>query len=205
MKAPGKEHWEPAMRVFWNLMKTTHCNIWLGGLCAILYAYGDANLAGDSGGKMDTHRSMSGSVYFLGNGPIEWGASTQKRVALSTSAAEATAMRLLIGSYSETAICLSHSTTGLAFLNKFSSHHWTAMLDKWGDTLAAARHATNSFREEHSVSKGYGAQTRKQHNKAIVQKALSICGKRLFHLHGDSQALRSEFNESCRSLNGSGD
>ena len=35
---------------------------------------------------------MSGSIYFLADGPIEWGANTQKRVALSTSAAEATAM-----------------------------------------------------------------------------------------------------------------
>ena len=41
---------------------------------------------------MDTHRSMSGSVYFLGDGPIEWGASMQKCVALSTSVAKATAM-----------------------------------------------------------------------------------------------------------------
>ena len=73
-------------------MKTTHYKIRLGGLCAILYAYGDANLAGDSGGNMDTHKSMSRSVYFLGDGPIEWGASMQKRVALSTPAAEATAM-----------------------------------------------------------------------------------------------------------------
>jgi hypothetical protein len=92
MKAPGKEHWEAAMRIFSYLMKTTHYKIRLGGMCAILYAYGDANLAGDCGGKSDTHRSMSGSVYFLGDGPIEWGASMQKRVALSTSAAEATAM-----------------------------------------------------------------------------------------------------------------
>jgi hypothetical protein len=92
MKAPGKEHWEAAMRIFCYLMKTTHYKIRLGGLCAILYAYGDANLAGDCGGKTDTHRSMSGSVYFLRDGPIEWGASMQKRVALFTSAAEATAM-----------------------------------------------------------------------------------------------------------------
>ena len=50
------------------------------------------NLAGDSEGKMNTHRSMSGSIYFLGHGPIEWRASMQKRAALSTSAAEATAI-----------------------------------------------------------------------------------------------------------------
>ena len=92
MKAPGKEHWEAVMRIFCYLIKTTHYKIQLGGLCAILYAYGDTNFAGDSGGKMDTHTSMSGSVYFLGDGPIEWGASMQKRVARSMSAAEATAM-----------------------------------------------------------------------------------------------------------------
>ena len=92
MKAPGKEHWEAAMRVFCYLIKTTHYKIRLGGLCAVLYAYGNAHLAGDCGRKMDTHRSMSGSVYSLGDGPIEWGASMQKRIALPTSAADGNAM-----------------------------------------------------------------------------------------------------------------
>ena len=41
---------------------------------------------------MDTHKSMSGSVCYLGDGLIEWGASMQKRIALATSAAGATAM-----------------------------------------------------------------------------------------------------------------
>lgn len=82
MKAPGKK----------NTVKTTRYRIRPGGLCAVLYAYGNANLAADSDGKTDTYKSMSGSVYFLGDGPFEWGASMQKRVALSTSAAEATAM-----------------------------------------------------------------------------------------------------------------
>jgi hypothetical protein len=39
----------------------------------------------------------------------------------------------------------------------------------------------------------------------MSQKALSICGKRLFDLYGDSQVSRSEFNEPRRSINGSGD
>ena len=79
------------------------------------------------------------------------------------------------------------------------------MLDEWGHMLAAVRHAMNSNREEHSVTKGYGAQTRRQHSKAMSQKALSICGKILFHLYGDSQVSRSEFNEYRRSINGSDD
>jgi hypothetical protein len=33
MKAPGKEHWKAAMRIFCYLMKTTHYKIRLGGLC----------------------------------------------------------------------------------------------------------------------------------------------------------------------------
>ena len=71
--------------------------------------------------------------------------------------------------------------------------------------MAAARHATSKDREEHSASKGYGAQTREQHSKAMSQKALSVFGDRLLHLHGDSQLLRSELNEFRRSLNGFGD
>jgi hypothetical protein len=77
------------------------------------------------------------------------------------------------------------------------------MLGKWEDAMAAAPHATNIDREEHSVSKGYGAQTRRQHNKAMSQKALSICGKRLLDLYDNSQESRSEFNKSRRSINGS--
>ena len=113
--------------------------------------------------------------------------------------------QLLIGSYNETVTIQSHSTSGSAFVNKFSSDHCPAMLGKWEDARAVAPHATSIDREEHSVSKGYGAQTRRQHNKAMSQKALSICGKRLLDLYGDSQVSRSEFNESRRSINGSGD
>ena len=79
------------------------------------------------------------------------------------------------------------------------------MLERWDYALAAARHAMSNDRKEHSVSKGYGAQTREQHSKAMSQKALSVCGKRLLHLHGDNQLLRSELNEFRCSLNGSGD
>ena len=79
------------------------------------------------------------------------------------------------------------------------------MLEKWGHALAAARHATNNDREEHSVTKGYGAQAREQHSKAMSQKALPVFGKRLLHLHYDSQLLRSELNKFRQSLNGSGD
>ena len=77
------------------------------------------------------------------------------------------------------------------------------MLGKWEDAMAAAPHATSTDREEHSVSKGYGAQTRRQHNKALTQKTLSICGKRLLDLYDNSQESRFEFNKSRRSINGS--
>jgi hypothetical protein len=77
------------------------------------------------------------------------------------------------------------------------------MLEKWEDAMAAAPHTTSIDREEHSVTKGYGAQTRRQHNKALTQKTLSICGKRLLDLYNNSQESRSEFNKSRRSINGS--
>ena len=79
------------------------------------------------------------------------------------------------------------------------------MLERWRFALAAAQHATSNNREKNSVTKGYGAQTREQHSKAMSQKALSVFGERLLHLHNDSQLLRSELNEFRRSLNGSGD
>jgi hypothetical protein len=78
------------------------------------------------------------------------------------------------------------------------------MLGKWEDATAAAPHATSIDREEHSVTKGYGAQTRRQHNKAMSQNSLSICGKRLLDLYDNSQGSRSEINKSRRSINGSG-
>jgi hypothetical protein len=106
----------------------------------------------------------------------------------------------LIGNYDETVSCLSHSTAGSVFLNKFSSHHCTAMLEEWGGMVAAAKHATNSNREEYSVTKGYGDQARKQRSKAMLQKALSGIGKKLIHLYDDNPSLRSVRNKLHRSL-----
>ena len=108
--------------------------------------------------------------------------------------------QLLIGSYNETVTCLSHSTSGSAFFNKFSSDHCAAMLEKWERALAAAWHATSKDREEHSVSKGYGAQTREQRSKAMLQKALSGIGKELINLYDDNPSLRSVRNKIHWSL-----
>ena len=69
------------------------------------------------------------------------------------------------------------------------------MLEKWERALAAARHVTSKDREEHSVSKGYGAQTREQRSKAMLQKALSGIGKELIHLYDDNPLLCSVRNK----------
>jgi hypothetical protein len=45
-----------------------------------LVSYSDADMAGD----IDTHRSTSGVIYFLGGNPITWQLTKQKVVVLST-------------------------------------------------------------------------------------------------------------------------
>ena len=79
------------------------------------------------------------------------------------------------------------------------------MLQKWRDLITAQQHAPSINTEEHSVSKDYGAQTRDQHSKALIQKAPSDLGKGLLHLHDDNQLVRSERNEFHRYFSESSD
>ena len=60
--------------------------IWLGGGRSIV-GYYDADWAGD----INTRKSRSGSINFIGNGPITWYSKLQTGIALSTLDAEHTA------------------------------------------------------------------------------------------------------------------
>jgi hypothetical protein len=49
-----------------------------------LFGYSDADMAGD----IDTPKSTSGIIFFLGNSPITWQSAKQKVIALSSCEAE---------------------------------------------------------------------------------------------------------------------
>lgn len=81
---PGREHWNAVKRIFKYLQATKEYGIFYSGSMLDLYAYSDADYAGDE----DSRRSTTGYVCTLAGGPVTWTSQKQKCVTLSTTEAE---------------------------------------------------------------------------------------------------------------------
>jgi len=87
MSNPGKEHWQAVKRVFRYLKGTTHIGLVFDNNKVShnnIIGYVDSDYVGD----LDKQRSLSGYIFTLCNSAINWKASLQSIVALSTTEAE---------------------------------------------------------------------------------------------------------------------
>jgi hypothetical protein len=87
MEAPHEEHFTAVKRILRYVAGTSsHGLFYTGGEGARprLVGYSDADMAGD----LDTRKSTTGTVFFLGKNIITWQSSKQKVVALSSCEAE---------------------------------------------------------------------------------------------------------------------
>jgi hypothetical protein len=90
---PGTQHWNALLQIVLFLKGTKSRCLPLGGVDNLnLNSYCD----NDWGGDIDTRRSQSGYVIFLGNVPIKWSSKLQTLVATSTTEAEYIALATLI-------------------------------------------------------------------------------------------------------------
>jgi transposase InsO family protein len=90
MKNPGPPHWKAVQRVFRYLKGTMDYKLTFGPSTSgtqLLTGFSDA----DFGGNLDTRRSTSGYIFYIGSGPVSWSSKLQPTVALSTGEAEYTA------------------------------------------------------------------------------------------------------------------
>ena len=85
---PSETHWKAAKDILRYLKGTSSHGITLGGGGLNLVGYSDADWAEC---RMD-RKSISGSVFMLGNGPISWSSRKQPNVALSSTEAEYVAL-----------------------------------------------------------------------------------------------------------------
>lgn len=83
MQSPSTVHYSAVKRILRYLTGTRHLGLLFSALNLDLYAYCDADWAGDS---LD-RRSTSGFVAFLGDSPISW--TTKKQTTVSRSSTEA--------------------------------------------------------------------------------------------------------------------
>jgi Reverse transcriptase (RNA-dependent DNA polymerase) len=81
---PNRIHWTLAKRILQFLYHTRDWSLKLGGKSPSLYAYSDADFAGDTGDR----KSTGGHAIFLGNGAISWSSKKQSVVALSSTESE---------------------------------------------------------------------------------------------------------------------
>ena len=85
MSAPTTAHWNIAKGVLRYLLDTSNKALVLGGHAKLVpTGYCDADYAG----CVDTRKSTSGFVFFLGNSTINWSSKKQSTVAVSTTEAE---------------------------------------------------------------------------------------------------------------------
>jgi hypothetical protein len=84
MSKPGPLHWAAVKRILRYLKGTLDMKLCLGGNDINMRGYCDA----DWGGDLDTRRSTTGYVFFIGDGAISWNSKRQPTVALSTTEAE---------------------------------------------------------------------------------------------------------------------
>ncbi|XP_038896314.1 secreted RxLR effector protein 161-like [Benincasa hispida] len=81
----GKEHWQVVKRIFRYLRGTSDVSFVFGNCTECLVTgYSDSDYAGD----VDSRRSMTGYVFTLGGSVINWKATLQPTVTLSTTEAE---------------------------------------------------------------------------------------------------------------------
>jgi hypothetical protein len=91
---PGKAHWKALKRIFRYVLKTISLRLRLGGLLNSpspqVYGFVDADWAGDSVHSMDTFKSTTGYILFMGAnlGPVSWKSKMQKCVAKSSVESE---------------------------------------------------------------------------------------------------------------------
>jgi hypothetical protein len=84
MARPAPMHWAAVKRIMRYLKGTLHMKLCLGGKDITIKGYCDA----DWGGDLNTRRSTTGYVFYLGDGAISWNSKRQPTVALSTTEAE---------------------------------------------------------------------------------------------------------------------
>lgn len=84
MSKSGPLHWAAIKRILRYLKGTLDMKLCLGGKDISLKGYCDA----DWGGDLETRRSTTGYVFFIGKGAISWNSKRQPTVALSTTEAE---------------------------------------------------------------------------------------------------------------------
>jgi hypothetical protein len=84
---PGPGHWTAVQHVFRYLRGTMHHRLTFSPApdgTDLLVGFSDADYAG----SVDTRRSTTGYVFFIGSGPVSWGSKCQPTVALSSTEAE---------------------------------------------------------------------------------------------------------------------
>lgn len=82
---PGKQHWTAVKRILRYIKGTSSAKIEFSGKCdPDLVGYSDADWASD----VDGRRSITGFVFMLQGGPLNWSSRKQQTVALSTTEAE---------------------------------------------------------------------------------------------------------------------
>lgn len=87
MTNPGPTHWKAVQRVFRYLKGTLDYKLTFGPSTStnqLLVGYSDS----DHAGNLDTRRSTSGYVFYIGNSPVSWSSKLQPTIALSTGEAE---------------------------------------------------------------------------------------------------------------------
>jgi hypothetical protein len=81
---PSEVHYKAVKRIIRYLKGTKAFKLHLGGKDIILKGYSDANWGND----INTRKSTSGYVFYLGDGVISWSSKRQPTVALSSTEAE---------------------------------------------------------------------------------------------------------------------
>jgi hypothetical protein len=86
MEAPTSEHLAAVKHILRYISGTIHygCRFPRSSAAQHIAGYSDSDLAGD----VDTRRSTTGLIFFLGSSPIAWQSQLQKSVALSSCEAE---------------------------------------------------------------------------------------------------------------------
>lgn len=81
---PSRMHWTLAKRILQFLYHTRDWSLKLGGKSTTLYAYSDADFAGDTGDR----KSTGGYAIFIGDGAVSWSSKKQSMVTLSSTESE---------------------------------------------------------------------------------------------------------------------
>ena len=80
----GRPHWEAVKWILRYLQGSTNLKLCFGSSETVLFAYTDADMAGD----FDSRKSTSGNLITYAGGAVSWQSKFQKCVAFSTTEAE---------------------------------------------------------------------------------------------------------------------